>query len=75
MANQRKKGKKPIGAWVDEELKAKLKDIAVRDGVPLSDVVQWILRDQVEKYECEQGVPEREDTGRVEGSAKSNSES
>jgi len=50
MPRQRKKGKEPISAWISEELKKKLDEIAAREKKPLSQVVENILKEQAAKY-------------------------
>ena len=47
MANQRKQSKVSISAWVPSELKEQLAAIAAAEGVPLSYVVEQIVRNQV----------------------------
>lgn len=53
MPNQRKKGKKSISAWAPEELHRRLQAIADEKGMPLSDVVLWIVKEELPKYEYE----------------------
>ena len=50
MPNQRKRGKANVTAWVPDSLKVELRLIAKHRGVPLSVVIEEMLRDQSEKY-------------------------
>jgi predicted HicB family RNase H-like nuclease len=43
MPNQRKEGKKMLGAWIPDELAAVLKRVAKADGVSLSTLVEKII--------------------------------
>lgn len=59
MANQRHKDKDSVSAWIDKALKDRIKYIADRDGRNISDVVNKILREQVEKYEVGKSKPKQ----------------
>ena len=51
MPNKRKKGRDQVNAWVPAELKQALRKISESEGVPLSDVVSRILKEQIERHE------------------------
>lgn len=44
MPNQRKKGKKKVGLWVDENQEARLREIAKANGMTVSDLIKEALR-------------------------------
>lgn len=50
MPNQRKSGKANVTAWVPDALKAELSRIAKARGIPLSEVVETMLREQARRY-------------------------
>ena len=52
MPNQRKKGKKKVGLWVDEAQEARLKQIAKAAGMSVSDLIKESLR----RMEIEEGM-------------------
>jgi predicted transcriptional regulator len=49
MPNKRKAGKRALSTWVPEELKQELERLARSRGVPLSAVVEEILRDELDR--------------------------
>jgi hypothetical protein len=51
MANQRKKGKSQVSAWVTEDVAGRVKKIAETEDRPVSDVVNDILREWIAKEE------------------------
>ena len=51
MANQRKKGKSQVSAWVTQDVAGRVKKIAETEDRPVSDVVNDILREWIAKEE------------------------
>lgn len=49
MPNQRAKGKKVIGTWVDDQTVAELDRIAKRLKLPRSKVIEMIIEDEIKK--------------------------
>jgi len=49
MPNQRKQGKKKVGAWVDEPTATEIERYAKSLGIPVSDFVKHALREYVNK--------------------------
>jgi hypothetical protein len=49
MANQRKKNKRIVGAWVDEKLHAKIKEFADRHSIPMSKALEMIITHELKK--------------------------
>jgi hypothetical protein len=50
MPNQRKKGKKVVGAWIDESLYNLIRQEAVSQNIPISELMIRILKEQVQKH-------------------------
>jgi len=59
MPNQRKEGQRAITAWVPEELRDELKRMAASRGVPLSTLVEELLRNELELDADEIGGKQR----------------
>jgi molybdate-binding protein len=47
MPNSRKEGKKNISAWIDEGDKAALQIVARERGIPLSDLLDELIKDKL----------------------------
>lgn len=50
MANQRKKNKVSVGAWVDKTLVEKLDAEARRRGKHRSEILEWIIKEEMAQY-------------------------
>lgn len=50
MPNQRKKGKKVVGAWIDESLYNLIRKEALYENIPISELMIRILKEQVQKH-------------------------
>lgn len=44
MPNQRKKGKKKVGLWVDEDQEQRLKELAKAVGMTVSDLIKEAIK-------------------------------
>lgn len=50
MPNKRCENKRMLGAWIDEDLKKELSDIAKSEGKSMSEVVAEILEQQIGEH-------------------------
>ena len=50
MPNQRKRGKEMISAWIPDEVKRKLERIAELEDVPLSAIIDTMIREGVDEF-------------------------
>lgn len=53
MPNQRKKGKKKVGLWVDEAQEQRLKQLAKLNGMTVSDLIKEAIS-KLDKKGCAQ---------------------
>jgi len=50
MPNKRKKTKDQLNAWVQKKLKEDIKKLASYENIPVSSMVERLLREQVDIY-------------------------